>query len=100
VLLEPPRHGRRRQAGSDGRWQSIHHRPSIIVLLNRGLLHAEAVPLPTPALPLGFSTAGDAADGLLFGWDLATVQQWVLVYLGLSSLGFVVVWVVGYLRRR
>ena len=54
----------------------------------------------TPALPLGFSTAGDAADGLLFGWDLATVQQWVLIYLGLSSLGFIIVWVVGYLRRK
>ena len=48
---------------------------------------------------LAFSTAGDAADGLLFGWDIATLQQWALIYLGLSSLAFVVVWVVGYLRR-
>jgi hypothetical protein len=70
------------------------------VLLEKAHLPAEAVPLPTPALPLGFSTAGDAADGLLFGWDLATVQQWVLIYLGLSSLGFIIVWVVGYLRRK
>jgi hypothetical protein len=46
-----------------------------------------------------FSTAGDAANGLLFGWDIATLQQWALIYLGLSSLAFVVVWVVGYLRR-
>jgi len=50
-------------------------------------------------LPLGFSTAGDAANGLLFGWDIATLQKWALIYLGLSSLAFVVVWVVGYLRR-
>ena len=50
-------------------------------------------------LLLGFSTAGDAANGLLFGWDIATLQKWALIYLGLSSLAFVVVWLVGYLRR-
>ena len=50
-------------------------------------------------LPLGFSTAGDAANGLLFGLDIATLQKWALIYLGLSSLAFVVVWLVGYLRR-
>ncbi|QPN60820.1 cytochrome B6 [Synechococcus sp. CBW1002] len=50
-------------------------------------------------LPLAFSTAGDAAGGLLFGWDIVTLQQGALAYLGLSSLAFVVVWVVGYLRR-
>ncbi|MEB3207789.1 MAG: cytochrome B6 [Synechococcus sp.] len=49
--------------------------------------------------PLGFSTAGDAVNGLLFGWDIVTLQKWALLYLGLSSLAFVVVWVVGYLRR-
>ena len=48
----------------------------------------------------GFSTAGDAADGLLFGWDMATIQNGALIYLGVSSLAFVLVWVVGYLRRR
>jgi hypothetical protein len=48
---------------------------------------------------LGFSTASDAADGLLFGWDITTLQNSALIYLGLSSLAFVVVWVVGYLRR-
>ena len=48
---------------------------------------------------LGFSTAGDAANGLLFGWDIADMQKWALIYLGLSSLAFVVVWVVGYFRR-
>ena len=47
----------------------------------------------------GFSTAGDAANGLLFGWDIADMQKWALIYLGLSSMAFVVVWVVGYLRR-
>ncbi len=51
-------------------------------------------------LPLGFSTAGDAANGLLFGWDIATLQKWALIYLGLSSLAFVVVWLVVYLRRK
>jgi len=48
---------------------------------------------------LGLSTAGDAANGLLFGWDIADLQTGALVYLGLSSLAFVVVWVVGYFRR-
>ena len=52
------------------------------------------------ALPLALSTAGDAANGLLFGWDIADFQTWALIYLGISSLAFVVVWVVGYLRRR
>jgi len=51
-------------------------------------------------LPLAFQTAGDAAEGLLpFGLDIASLQTWTLVYLGLSSLGFVIVWLVGYLRR-
>jgi hypothetical protein len=55
-------------------------------------------PLP---LPPAFQTAGDAANGLLpFGWSVADFQKWTLIYLGLSSLAFVVVWVVGYLRRR
>ena len=48
---------------------------------------------------VGFSTAGDAANGLLFGWDIAEMQKWALIYLGLSSMAFVVVWVVGYFRR-
>jgi hypothetical protein len=52
------------------------------------------------ALTLAFSTAGDAAEGLLFGWDIATFQKWALIYLGASSLAFVVVWLVGYLRSR
>ena len=52
-----------------------------------------------PLLPLAFRTAGEAADGLPFGLDIASMQQWTLIYLGLSSLAFVVVWVVGYLRR-
>jgi hypothetical protein len=56
--------------------------------------------LPSLHLPLALLTAGDAADGLLpFGWDIASLQKWTLIYLGLSSLAFVVVWVVGYLRR-
>ena len=47
-----------------------------------------------------FSTAGDAANGLLFGWDIATVQKWALIYLGVSSLAFVVVWILGAIRRQ
>ena len=54
---------------------------------------------PPAPLPLAFRTAGDAADGLPFGWDIASLQQWTLIYLGISSVAFVVVWVVGYLRR-
>ena len=51
------------------------------------------------ALLFAFSTAGDAANGLLFGWDIATVQKWALIYLGVSSLAFVVVWILGAIRR-
>jgi hypothetical protein len=50
-------------------------------------------------LPLALRTAGDSAE-LPFGWDVADLQRWTLNYLGISSLAFVVVWVVGYLRRR
>lgn len=49
---------------------------------------------------LAMSTASDAADVRVFGMDIATLQTSVLVYLGLSSLVFVAVWVVGYLRSR
>ncbi len=48
---------------------------------------------------LAFSTAGDAAQSLIFGWNIADLQKWTLIYLGASSLAFVVVWVVGLLRR-
>jgi hypothetical protein len=66
------------------------------------LLSSLLSPVPgiAAAGPLAFSTAGDAADGFLFGGDIASLQRWVLVYLALSSLVFVGVWVVGYLRRR
>ncbi len=56
------------------------------------------IPVPFSSV-LALSTAGDAANGLLNGWDIATLQKWSLIYLGLSSLAFVVVWVVGYLRK-
>ena len=49
-------------------------------------------------ITFAFTTAGDAADGLLFGWEIATIQKWVLIYLGVSSLAFVLVWLVGALR--
>ncbi|QNI75008.1 cytochrome B6 [Synechococcus sp. NOUM97013] len=51
-------------------------------------------------ITFAFTTAGDAADGLLFGWEIATVQKWVLIYLGVSSLAFVLVWIVGALRTK
>lgn len=52
------------------------------------------------ALPLALQTAGDAGEGLvILGFDIASLQQWTLVYLGLSSLAFVLVWVIGFLRR-
>ena len=51
-------------------------------------------------ITFAFTTAGDAADGLLFGWEIATVQKWALIYLGVSSLAFVVVWIVGAVRRQ
>ena len=59
-------------------------------------------PLLAPLLAplLGLSTAGDAAANLPSGLDIATLQTSVLLYLGLSSLAFVVVWVVGYVRSR
>ena len=50
--------------------------------------------------PLALSTASDAAAGLPFGLDIVTLQNGVLIYLGLSSLAFVLVWLVGYLRSR
>ena len=51
-------------------------------------------------LPLALQTAADAGEGLLiFGMDIAALQQWTLIYLGLSSLAFVLVWVIGFLRR-
>ncbi len=54
---------------------------------------------PLLHLPLAFRTAADAASGLPFGPDIASLQKWTLLYLGVSSLAFVAVWVVGYLRR-
>jgi hypothetical protein len=57
-------------------------------------------PLPYPHT-LAFQTAGDVVEGFqLFGFDIAALQQGTLIYLGLSSLAFVAVWIVGYLRRR
>ncbi|MFN5195492.1 MAG: cytochrome B6 [Cyanobacteriota bacterium] len=55
--------------------------------------------IPAAVLPLALRTAGDAASGLPFGPDIATLQRWTLIYLAISSLAFVVVWLVGYLRR-
>ncbi len=46
-----------------------------------------------------FQTAGDAGQALPFGLTMDGLERWALVYLGLSSLVFVAVWLVGYLRR-
>jgi len=59
-----------------------------------------ALTVALPPLPPGLQTAGDAAGSLMpFGLDLGSLQQWTLIYLGLSSMAFVIVWVVGFLRR-
>jgi hypothetical protein len=50
-------------------------------------------------VPLAYATAGDAAEGLLNGLSIESLQRWTLIYLGISSLAFVLVWLVGYLRR-
>jgi hypothetical protein len=55
----------------------------------------------TPLRAFAFQTAGDVVDGFrLFGFDIADLQQGTLIYLGLSSLAFVAVWIFGALRRR
>jgi len=66
-------------------------------LLSRSLVS----PLPgVLSLPLALQTAGDAGDGLLlFGLDMASLQRWTLIYLAVSSLAFVLVWLIGFLRR-
>ena len=66
-----------------------------------GLILAPRLMLPSLSFtPVGFSTAGDAADGLIFGWEIATVQKWAPIYLGASLLAFVIVWLVGAFRTR
>jgi hypothetical protein len=54
--------------------------------------------VPHQVGPLAFRTASDAI-GLPFDLTIESLQRWTLVYLGLSSLVFVLVWVLGYLRR-
>ena len=54
------------------------------------------VPFPCT---LALQTASDASQALPFGLTMDGLERWAVVYLGLSSLVFVVVWVVGYLRR-
>jgi hypothetical protein len=61
-----------------------------------GGFHHVVVPFPCI---FAFQTAGDASEALPFGLTIDGLQHWTLIYLGLSSLVFVVVWVVGYLRR-
>jgi hypothetical protein len=71
------------------------------MLLEKRLVRPLAeLPVMLTALPFAFRTAGDPVEGgLPFGWSVADFQKWTLIYLGVSSLAFVVVWLVGYLRR-
>tara|TARA_B100001939_G_scaffold311219_1_gene293644 strand:- start:733 stop:888 length:156 start_codon:yes stop_codon:yes gene_type:complete len=46
----------------------------------------------------GYATVGDPGP-MPFGLNLAGLQNGVLVYLVLSGLVFVIIWIVGYLRR-
>ena len=48
---------------------------------------------------LAFASTGDGVAGLPFGWTIDGLQNSVLIYLGLSYLAFVIVWLVGFLRR-
>jgi len=45
-----------------------------------------------------YATAGDPG-ALPFGLDLAGLQNGVLLYLALSGVVFIIIWVVGFLRR-
>ena len=45
-----------------------------------------------------YATAGDPG-ALPFGLDLAGLQNSVLVYLALSGVVFIIIWVVGFLKR-
>jgi hypothetical protein len=54
------------------------------------------MPFPVPTV---VPIVGEMSSGLPFGWTIEALQKWVLIYLGLSSLAFVLVWVVGFLRR-
>jgi hypothetical protein len=45
-----------------------------------------------------YATAGDPG-ALPFGLDLAGLQNGVLVYLALSGVVFIIIWVVGFLKR-
>lgn len=55
--------------------------------------------LIVPPVVLAFASTGDGVAGLPFGWTIDGLQNSVLIYLGLSSLAFVIVWLVGFLRR-
>jgi hypothetical protein len=45
-----------------------------------------------------YATAGDPGP-LPFGLDMVDLQTGALAYAALSGLVFVIIWVVGYLRR-
>ena len=45
-----------------------------------------------------YATVGDPGP-MPFGLDLGGLQSGGLVYLGLSGLVFMIIWIVGYVRR-
>jgi len=49
-------------------------------------------------LVFAYATAGDPGS-LPFGLDMAGLQTGALAYAALSGVVFVIIWVVGYLRR-
>ncbi|MCP9811042.1 cytochrome B6 [Synechococcus lacustris] len=45
-----------------------------------------------------YATVGDPGD-LPFGLDMASMQNGALFYLGLSSLVFILIWLIGFRKR-
>ncbi len=46
-----------------------------------------------------FTTNSDAQDLLIFGHNIDSWLIYVLIFFGLTSLGFVSVWLIGFLKE-
>ena len=46
-----------------------------------------------------FTTNNDVQDLLIFGHNIDTWLIYVLIFLGLTSLAFVLVWIIGFLAE-
>ena len=44
---------------------------------------------------IAYATAGDPG-ALPFGLDMVNLQNSALLYLGLSGLGFIIIWILGF----